>query len=264
LAAHLEGQKALLAANWKMNPVSASDAADLVRGVVPAAQQHGNVEVVLCPPFPWLLGVLELLQETRVQLGAQDCFWEPSGPYTGEVSAAMLAGICQWVIVGHSERRQHFAETDEMVARKAAAALETGLEVIVCVGESEADHEAGRTEQVVSDQVIASLAQCSADDSGRLVVAYEPVWAIGTGKNAHPEHAYRTMRLIRNVVGDVIGGGAARKLRVLYGGSVNADNIESYVELPQVDGALVGGASLKAEEFSRVIRVTAEVYGHRD
>jgi triosephosphate isomerase len=117
---------------------------------------------------------------------------------------------------------------------------------------------------VVSDQVIASLAQCSADDSGRLVVAYEPVWAIGTGKNAHPEHAYRTMRLIRNVVGDVIGGGAARKLRVLYGGSVNADNIESYVELPQVDGALVGGASLKAEEFSRVIRVTAEVYGHRD
>lgn len=264
MAAHLEGQKALLAANWKMNPVSAAEAADLVRGVLPAAEQHSIVEVVLCPPFPWLLGVVELLQQTPVALGAQDCFWERAGPYTGEVSAAMLASLCRWVIVGHSERRQHFGETDKMVARKAAAALECGLEVIVCVGESEAEYDAGRTEQVVTDQIRASLARCSADDSDRLVVAYEPIWAIGTGKNADPEHAYRTMRMVRTVVGDVIGEGAARKLRVLYGGSVNADNIESYVELPHCDGALVGGASLKADEFSRVIRVTAEVYGHRD
>jgi triosephosphate isomerase len=262
LAAHLDGQKALLAGNWKMNPVSAAGAADLVRGILPAAGEHSRVEVVVCPPYIWLLGVAELLQETSVELGAQDCFWEPSGAFTGEVSAAMLAGWCQWVIVGHSERRHIFGETDDVVARKAAAALAAGLEVIVCVGETLEEHEAGRTDEVVTAQVRASLAECSADDSAKLVLAYEPVWAIGTGLNADPEHAYKTMRLIRNQVGDLIGPGAARKVRVLYGGSVSAQNVESYVELPHCDGCLVGGASLKVDEFSAMIRVVAEVYGH--
>jgi len=263
VGAQVQG-KSLLAANWKMNPVSAPAAAELVRGVMPAAEAHkDHVEVVICPPFPWLLGVAELLDNTTVELGAQDCFWEDAGPYTGEVSAAMLHGWCHWVIVGHSERRLSFGETDEHVARKAAAALACGLEVIVCVGELSEHFEAGKSEEIVTAQVHASLAGCAADDSARLVIAYEPVWAIGSGKNADPEHAYKTMRLIRSVVGQMIGAGAAKKVRVLYGGSVTAANVESYVELPLCDGCLVGGASLKSDEFTKMIEVTAEVYGHR-
>jgi triosephosphate isomerase len=265
LGAHVDGQKSLLAANWKMNPTTAADAADLVRGVLEAAEAHkDHVEIALCPPFPWLLGVAELLEDTSVELGAQDCFWERAGAFTGEVSPAMLQGWCHWVIVGHSERRINFGETNEHVAKKAAAALDCGLEVIVCVGENDQQFGAGKTDEVVTSQVRGSLAQCAADDSGRLVVAYEPVWAIGTSRNAEPEHAYKTMRLIRSVVGQMIGAGAAKKVRVLYGGSVNAENVESYVELPLCDGCLVGGASLKADEFTKMIEVTAEVYGHRD
>ncbi len=256
--------KALLAANWKMNPVNAGDALDLVRGVMPAATEHPElVEVALFPPYPWLLGVSELLETTTVKLGAQDCFWELSGAYTGEVSPAMLKGWCQWVITGHSERRAYLGETDDMVARKTAAALSNELGVIMCVGELDEHYEAGKTDEIVTNQVKAGLGLCSADDSARLVIAYEPVWAIGSGKSADPEHAYKTMRLIRRVVGEMIGAGAARKVRVLYGGSVNAKNVESYVELPLCDGCLVGGASLNAEEFSKIVTVTAEVYGHR-
>jgi triosephosphate isomerase (TIM) len=256
--------KPLLAANWKMNPVDAGAALELVKGVLPVATAHTDrVEVALFPPFPWLLGVAEVLDQSGVKLGAQDCFWEMSGAYTGEVSPAMLKGWCDWVIVGHSERRGHLGETDDMVARKAAAALGSELGVILCVGELDEQYVAGIGHEVVSSQVKAGLANCSADDSGRLVIAYEPVWAIGTGKSADPEHAYKTMRLIRRVVGEVIGAGAARKVRVLYGGSVNASNVESYVELPLCDGCLVGGASLKPDEFSEMIKVTAEVYRHR-
>ena len=256
-------EKALLAANWKMNPIDGGEAVDIVRGVLPAASgATDSVEVVLCPPFPWLLGVAEVTEGSGVKLGAQDCFWEKSGAYTGEVSAAMLRGWCQWVIVGHSERRIYLSETDDMVARKAAAALANDLSVIVCVGELEDHYDAGRSDEIVTAQVKGSLANCSADDSARLVIAYEPVWAIGSGKNADPEHAYKTMRLIRRVVGEMIGAGAARKVRVLYGGSVTAANVESYVELPLCDGCLVGGSSLKPDEFSQIIKVTAEVYGH--
>jgi len=154
-------------------------------------------------------------------------------------------------------------ETDDMVARKAAAVLTNGLSVIVCVGELEDHYDAGRSDEIVTAQVKASLANCSADDSSRLVIAYEPVWAIGSGKNADPEHAYKTMRLIRKIVGEMIGAGAARKVRILYGGSVKADNVQQYVELPLCDGVLVGGASLVADEFAHIVKVTAEVYGHR-
>ena len=256
-------QKCLLAANWKMNPITAADAGDLFGGITEAAKRHSDrVEVVVCPPFPWLLGVAELLEETGIELGAQDCYWERSGAYTGAVSAAMLSGWCHWTIVGHSERRLHFGETDQQVAKKAEAVLDAGLEVIVCVGELIDHYEAGDTERIVTEQVKGSLAECSADDAGRLVVAYEPVWAIGSGRSADAEHAYKTMRVIRKVVSEMLGAGAARRLRVLYGGSVNASNVESYVELPLCDGCLVGGASLKADEFSRMIEVTAEVYGH--
>jgi triosephosphate isomerase len=251
--------KPVLAANWKMNPVSAGEAGDLIKGILGAATAQDRVQVAVFPPFPWLLGVLELLDGSTVELGGQDCFWEPSGAYTGEVSAAMLASICRWVIVGHSERRA-LGETDEVVAKKAGAALAAGLSTIICVGESREEHDAGKAGEVVTAQVRAALADCSADDSQRLVLAYEPIWAIGTGQNADPEHAYRTMRLIRQVASDLIGAKAGQKLRVLYGGSVNAENIEHYVELPQCDGALVGGASLNAAEFSKMIGLTVAVY----
>jgi triosephosphate isomerase len=254
----------LVAANWKMNPVNEDDALDLARGILSVARGHADrVEVVIVPPFPWLLGVYEVLDQSGVKLGAQDCFWEMSGAFTGEVSPAMLKGLCQWVIVGHSERRLYLGETDEMVAKKTAAALSSELGVIMCVGELADHYDAGTSDQVVSAQVKAGLADCSADDSARLVIAYEPVWAIGTGKNADPEHAYKTMRLIRRVVAEMIGAGAARKVRILYGGSVNSKNVQQYVELPLCDGALVGGASLDADEFAHIVKITAEVYGHR-
>ena len=257
-------EKALIAANWKMNPTDGGAALELVNAILPVASANvDQVEVALFPPFPWLLGVAEVLGESGVKLGAQDCFWEMSGAYTGEVSPKMLEGWCHWVLVGHSERRAYLGETDEMVAKKVAAALSCDLSVIMCVGELDEQYVAGMGSEVVTAQVKAGLADCSADDSARLVIAYEPVWAIGTGKSADPEHAYKTMRLIRRVVGEVIGAGAARKVRVLYGGSVNAANVESYVELPLCDGCLIGGASLNADEFSEIVKVTGAVYGHR-
>jgi triosephosphate isomerase (TIM) len=254
----------LVAANWKMNPNNIDDALDLVRGVMSVARgQADKVEVSIFPPYVWLPAVSEVLFESGVKLGAQDCFWELGGAYTGEISPAMLKSLCQWVIVGHSERRLFVGETDEMVAKKAAAALSCDLSVIMCVGELAEHYDAGTSDQVVSAQVKAGLANLSADDSARLVIAYEPVWAIGSGKSADPEHAYKTMRLIRRIVGEMIGAGAARKVRILYGGSVKASNVQQYVELPLCDGCLVGGASLDAEEFSHIVKVTAEVYGHR-
>jgi triosephosphate isomerase (TIM) len=254
----------LVAANWKMNPNNIDDALDLVRGVMSVARGHADrVEVAIFPPFVWVTSVSDLLVESGVKLGAQDVFWEQSGAYTGEISPPMLKGLCQWVIVGHSERRLYMGETDEMVAKKTAAALSSELGVIMCVGELLDHYDEGKSDEIVSAQVRAGLASCSADDSARLVIAYEPVWAIGSGRNADPEHAYKTMRLIRKIVGEMIGAGAARKVRILYGGSVKADNVQQYVELPLCDGVLVGGASLDAEEFARIVKVTAEVYGTR-
>ena len=254
----------LLAANWKMNPTNIDDALDLVRGVLAVARGHADkIEVVICPPFPWLLGVAEVLDQSGVKLGAQDSFWEASGAFTGEVSPAMLKPYCQWVIIGHSERRLYLGETDEMVAKKTAAALSSEMGVIMAVGELADHYDEGKSDEIVSAQVRAGLANCSADDSARLVIAYEPVWAIGSGRNADPEHAYKTMRMIRKTVGEMIGAGAARKVRILYGGSVKANNVQQYVELPLCDGVLVGGASLDPEEFSGIVKVTAEVYGQR-
>jgi len=254
-------RRPLLAGNWKLNPLTAAAAVELAEGIRAAAGTQDQVDVKVYPPFTWLLPVADRLAGGPVGLGAQDCFWEPSGAYTGEISAQMLSGWCPSVILGHSERRQYQGETDEQVSRKAAAALAAGLEAIVCVGERAEQHDAGETEPVVAGQVRGSLAGVVADDSPRLVVAYEPVWAIGTGRNADPEHAYRTMRLVRQTVAELIGEGAAQRVRVLYGGSVNAANVESYVELPECDGCLVGGASLKADEFSAMIASTAAVYG---
>jgi len=253
----------LLAANWKMNPLRAADAVELARAVVPAAQEHAaRVEVALFPPFPWLLPVAGALEGTGVGLGAQDCHWERSGAYTGEVSPAMLAGWCGWVIVGHSERRVGLGETDEQVARKAAAASATGLGVIVCVGEREEQFLAGETRQVVAAQLAAALRPLDRAAAGRLVIAYEPIWAIGTGRNADPAHAGATMEALRHGLEEALGDAAA-PVRVLYGGSVNAGNVASYVGLPVCDGCLVGGASLQPAEFSAMISAVAGVAGGR-
>jgi triosephosphate isomerase len=245
-----------LAANWKLNPTTLLDAVDLARAVAQTAGDRvGKVEVALFPPFPWLLSVAGTLQAKGIGLGAQDCYWEPSGAYTGEVSAAMLSSLCEWVIVGHSERRQHFCETDETVNRKAAAALSAGLKVIICVGERAEQFDAGETETVVESQLRAALRGLDRDlVPGRVVVAYEPVWAIGTGRNADPGHAGRTMELAHTVVTSESGA----SVRMLYGGSVRGDNVASYVELAACDGCLVGGASLDSEEFSRMIEAVVE------
>jgi triosephosphate isomerase len=243
-----------------MNPARAAEASALASGVVEGAGSSETVDVVVMPPFPWLRAVGEILRGTAVGLGAQNCFWEPAGAYTGEVSAAMLSGWCEWVLAGHSERRQHFGETDEWVSRKARAALSEDLKVMVCIGELDDQFEAGQTDSVVSGQLRAAIDYLPQGDSARLAVAYEPVWAIGTGKNADPEHAHRTMSVIRTVLEESFGQEAADRVRVLYGGSVSAANIGSYVELPLCDGCLVGGASLKAHEFTRMIETVSEVY----
>jgi triosephosphate isomerase (TIM) len=255
-------RRPLLAANWKMNPVTRADAVELARGIIPAAHEQADLlDVAVFPPFCWLPPVAGALDGTGIGLGAQDCYWERSGAFTGEVSAAMLAGWCGWLIVGHSERRAHFGETDEQVARKAAAGLEAGLRVIVCVGEREEELDAGRTEEVVRRQLGTALEPLAAADAARLVVAYEPVWAIGTGRNAEPEHADATMGVVRGALEEAFGAEAAALVRVLYGGSVNAANVASYVELGTCAGCLVGGASLKVEEFSRMIEAVARVAG---
>jgi triosephosphate isomerase (TIM) len=255
------GRPALLAANWKMNPATATEAAQLARGIVDSARAHAAaVQTAIFPPFPWLVAVADVIKGAPVSLGAQNSYWERAGAFTGEVSAAMLRGWCQWLITGHSERRAYFGETDEMVSRKTGAALVEGLKVIVCVGEPEETFAAGRTADYVSRQVRRDLDRCTTDDAPSLVVAYEPIWAIGTGRSADPEQACETMRLVREVLTQMLGDKAARLARVVYGGSVSARNIASYVELPPCDGCLVGGASLKPDEFSAMIRVVAEVY----
>ena len=253
----MTSQRSLLAANWKLNPVRMGEAVDLARAVAKTARTCAErVEVALFPPFPWLPSVARALDATGIDLGAQDCYWERTGAFTGEVSAAMLSDLCEWVIVGHSERRQHFCETDETVNRKAAAALAAGIKVVLCVGENAEQLDAGRTEAVVEEQLRAALRGLDPKlVASSLVVAYEPVWAIGTGRNAEPAHAGRTMGLVRTVVTRESG---AESVRVLYGGSVKADNVTSYVELADCDGCLVGGASLNPEEFSAMIEAVAE------
>ncbi|MDQ6884956.1 MAG: triose-phosphate isomerase [Candidatus Dormibacteraeota bacterium] len=250
----------LLAANWKMNPLNANEATRLARATLGAAQPHASrVEVVIFPPFPWLREVEAIVRGTVVGVGAQDCYWEETGAFTGAVSAGMLAGWCRWVIVGHSERRALFGETDDQVSRKARAALDAGLNVIVCVGEREDQFDAGQTDEVVSAQVHGAMSRIDpAAITSRLAFAYEPLWAIGSGHNARPHEVLPTLELVRHVVNNVGGAGAATDLRVLYGGSVNEENVTSYVGLPGCDGCLIGGAGIHSDQFATMIRRAAE------
>ncbi len=248
----------LIAGNWKMNK-TAKEAVSLVNSIKAGVHLMGDVTIVLCPPFIALPAVAPLLDGTTIELGAQDLFWEPEGAYTGEISPLMLKDCgCRYVIVGHSERRQHFRETDHDVNRKLKAALQFSLLPIVCVGETLAEREAGRTHQRLEEQLTGSFAQLSQDDWEKPAVAYEPVWAIGTGRTASPEQAQDAHAFIRSWVARNVGREAAGRLRILYGGSVTQANSASLLAEPDVDGALVGGASLKAESFIRIVESAAK------
>jgi triosephosphate isomerase (TIM) len=248
-------RRPLIAGNWKMNK-TADQAAKLVAELKSLLADVGpDREVVLCPPFTSLHAVREALQGSRIGLGAQNMHWESSGAYTGEVSAEMiLTSGCTYVILGHSERRQYFAETDAVVNRKLVAALKAGLGPIVCVGESLAQREAGQIESVVLGQVEAALAGISAQDAGRIVFAYEPIWAIGTGKTATAAQAEEVHALIRGRLCGLYGDQVAGGIRIQYGGSVKADNAAELFAQENIDGGLIGGASLEAKGFAAIVR----------
>lgn len=250
-------RRPILAGNWKMH-MTIAEATDFVRSIRRGLNEVKDVDRVLCPPFTVLAAVRDLLSATEIGLGAQNMHWEEKGAYTGEVSPRMVQELAQYVILGHSERRAYFHETDEMVNRKIHAALAHGLLPIVCVGETEAQHDAGQTEEVVGSQVRACLAGLTAEQAGGLVIAYEPVWAIGTGKAATVAGAGAVIGLtIRGTVAELYDQATAQAVRVQYGGSVNPGNIAEFMAHPDVDGALVGGASLKPD-FVDLVRVAAE------
>ncbi len=246
----------LIAGNWKMN-TTLHEAGKLVEGMRPGLDKIEGVEKVVCPPFISLAVVGELLRGSTVKIGAQNLYFVEKGAYTGEVSPLMLAGLCDFVIIGHSERRQYFGETDEIVNKKLRAALKAGLKPIMCVGEGLEQNEAGKTKEVVTGQIKAGLAGLSY--SSDLVIAYEPIWAIGTGRAAIGAQANQTIGLIRQQFDALYGKENAGKVRILYGGSVTADNIAEFVAQDEIDGGLVGGASLKADHFVSIVRQTAEI-----
>jgi triosephosphate isomerase len=242
-----------MAANWKMNKTSA-EAVDFVRQILPALQGMEKVERVLCPPATALPSLSGLVQGTGIGLGAQNMHWEAKGAFTGELSAAMVKEWCRYVILGHSERRGLFGETDEMVAKKVKAALAAGLVPIVCVGETLAENESGKTDAVVRRQMQAAFAGLTAEQAATAIVAYEPVWAIGTGRAAHGPDANKVIAgSIRTVLSAQFGKAVADGVRVLYGGSVTPDNIAEFLSEPDIDGGLVGGASLKPD-YVEIVR----------
>lgn len=247
-------RKPIIAGNWKMYKTP-PEACRLVEELKPLISNLPEVEVVVCPPFTSLAAVYDLLQGTNVRLGAQNLHYARDGAYTGEVSGIMLAAAgCRYVIIGHSERRQYFGETDTMINQKVKAALAAGLIPIACVGETLAEREAGQTETVTVRQVEGALQGLSADEAAGLVLAYEPVWAIGTGKTATAAEAQRVIGLIREQVAALFGKEAAVKIRIQYGGSVKPENIKEIMAEPDIDGALVGGASLTAASFASICR----------
>ena len=248
-------RKPIVAGNWKMNNTIAEGLA-LVDAMLPRLQTFSSVERVVCPPFTSLPAVSARLRESDILVGAQNLFPEPKGAFTGEISPAMLEGLATYAIVGHSERRQYFHEDDALVNRKVKAALAGGLAPILCVGESLEQNERGETEQVVSRQVRGALD--GVDHLSAVVIAYEPIWAIGTGRAATPEGANATIAVIRRTVAEIAGSAISEGLQVQYGGSVTPDNFGAFIGQPDIDGALVGGASLKADQFVEIVRLAAE------
>jgi triosephosphate isomerase len=247
----------IVAGNWKMNNDIAQSLAlaDAVRGALAGIS---GVEVVLCPPFVALAAVAGRVKGTPILIGAQNMHWQEKGAFTGEVSAPMLSGLARYVVIGHSERRRYFGETDDSVNKKVSAALKHGLRAIVCVGENLQQYDAGQTAAIVSGQVRAGLRGSTAADAAHIVIAYEPIWAIGTGRAASGAGANAVCGLtIRGALSDLFGEAAAQGVRVQYGGSVTPANIAEFMRQPDIDGALVGGASLKADDFAQIVRAAA-------
>jgi len=247
-------RKKLIAANWKMYKTP-DQSREFFRDFIPLVAGHDRDEICVCPPFVDLPAAVESAEGSGVAIGAQDLHWEKEGAFTGEISTGMLLAVgCTHVIIGHSERRQYFGETDDMVNLKLKAALEAGLTPIVCVGEVLEEREAGLTEDVLRRQCLRAFHAISGKKAGKLVVAYEPVWAIGTGKTATPQLAGDAHSLIRSEAAKAFGEEYANRLRILYGGSVKPENAKALMAEEEIDGALVGGASLDAKSFSAIVR----------
>jgi triosephosphate isomerase len=249
-----------IAGNWKMYKTAAEaarTAQDLLARL--GLGTISGVEVMIAPPYTALDAVGRVLAQSSVQLGAQNVFWADEGAYTGEVAPGMLADLgCRFVLIGHSERRQYFGETDESVGRRISAALRHGLAPVMCIGETEAQRDAGQTFSVLDKQITDGLRNQISDRLGTLVIAYEPVWAIGTGKTATADQAQEAHRFIRGKLAELLGDSFAAATRIVYGGSVKPGNIVELMAMPDIDGALVGGASLKAETFADIVRYRAQ------
>lgn len=244
----------ILAGNWKMHKKRA-DATDLANALAASVGTYTQAEVVLCPAYTSLEAVAGAIRGTRIRLGAQNCHFEDQGAFTGEISAPMLKDAgCEFVIIGHSERRQYFGETDELINRKANALYKHGLTPIICVGETLEEREADRTTDVVTKQVRGCLAGLPADKVAASVLAYEPVWAIGTGKTASKEQAQEVHALIRRLLTELFSKEVSDQVRIQYGGSVKPQNIRELMDQPDIDGALVGGASLEADSFASIVK----------
>ena len=245
-------RKPIIAGNWKMNK-TAKEAVELVSALKPLVE-NAECDVVVCVPFTDIYAVAEAIEGSNIHLGAQNVHFADHGAFTGEISADMLieAGV-EYVIIGHSERRQYFGETDETVNKRTLAALAKGLKPIVCVGESLEERETGKTEQVLKTQIVNGLKDI--EDITKVVIAYEPIWAIGTGKTATAEQANETIGFIRKTVAETFCPKCAEKVRIQYGGSMNAKNAHELMSMPEIDGGLIGGASLKAEDFSIVVKM---------
>jgi triosephosphate isomerase len=247
-------RRIIIAGNWKMNK-NISESIDLANSVKKALYDVEEVEIVLCPPFTSLSDVNEIVMESNIALGAQDVYWEKEGAFTGEVSSSMLKNAgCTYCIVGHSERRQFFGETNETVSKKAKALLKEGLKPIICVGEKLEERKANKTFDVVKDHIVNSLKGLTKEDMANVVIAYEPVWAIGTGLTATKEQAQEVHKYIRGLLKEMFGDAVAKSVQIQYGGSVKPENIKELIQQEDVDGALVGGASLKADSFAMIVR----------
>ena len=250
-------RRACVAGNWKMNK-SVQESLSLVKELMPGLDSIENVDSVICPPYIALAKVSDLVKNSKIELGAQNLYWEEKGAYTGEISPGMVAEIAEHVILGHSERRAEFQDTDEAVNKKVLAALNAGLKPILCVGETLDENENGKTGVVVKRQLTGALKGVSIEDFGKIIIAYEPVWAIGTGKAATAEGANQVIKVyIRDEVSSLYSREAADKVRILYGGSVKPENAKEYFQQPDIDGALVGGASLKADAFIQITKAAA-------
>jgi triosephosphate isomerase (TIM) len=252
-------RKIFVAGNWKMNKTIA-EAKDLVKAMLPELEEIDNVDKAVCPSYLAVPAVAELCKGTSLKVGAQNVYWEPKGAYTAEVSPEMVAEVCDYVIVGHSERRLYFGETDETVNKRLKAALDAGLKVIVCVGETLEENENGETKAVVIRQLKQGLEDITEAQAADITIAYEPVWAIGTGRAATPEDANNVHKnVIRPLLKKQFGEARAESMRIQYGGSIKPNNAAELFSMSDIDGGLVGGASLKADSFVAIIKAASEV-----